>query len=62
MAMRRGKTKAQVALDWNLRRSELASNIIGATSIEQINENVKGFGWTLSDKESKQIEELFPMK
>ncbi len=62
IARRRGKTMAQFALAWNLRRPELASNIIGATSIEQINENVKGSGWTLSDKESKQIEELFPMQ
>jgi aryl-alcohol dehydrogenase-like predicted oxidoreductase len=62
IAKRRGKTMAQLALAWNLRRSELASNIIGATSIEQINENVKGSGWTLSEKEIKGIEELFPLK
>lgn len=62
IAKRRGKTMAQLALAWNLRRPELASNIIGATSIEQINENLGGTGWTLTEKETKQIDELFPLK
>ena len=62
IAKRRGKTMAQVALAWNLRRPELASNITGATSIEQIDENLGGSGWTLTEKEIKQIEELFPLK
>ena len=62
IAKRRGKTMAQLALAWNLRRPELASNITGATSIEQLNENLGGSGWKLSEKETKQIEELFPLK
>lgn len=62
IAKRRKKTMAQVALAWNLRRPELASNIIGATAIEQLNENLGGSGWSLTEKEIKQIEELFPIK
>ena len=62
IAKRRDKTMAQVALAWNLRRPELASNIIGATSIEQLEENLGGSGWSLPEKEIKQLEELFPMK
>ena len=62
IAKRRGKTMSQLALAWNLRRPELASNIIGATSIEQLNENLGGSGWSLTEKETKQIEELFPLK
>lgn len=62
IAKRRGKTMAQLALAWNLRRPELASNIIGATSIEQLNQNLGGSGWSLTEMETKQVEELFPLK
>jgi aryl-alcohol dehydrogenase-like predicted oxidoreductase len=60
IAKRRKKSMAQLALAWNLRRPELASNIIGATSKTQVDENIRGSGWSLTKKELEQIETLFP--
>ena len=61
IAQRRKKTMAQLALAWNLRRPELASNIIGATTVAQLDENLRGSGWTLSKKDLAEIEALFPV-
>ncbi len=61
IAKRRRKTMAQLALAWNLRRPELASNIIGASSAAQLDENLRGSGWGLSKKDQAQIDALFPL-
>ena len=61
IAKRRNKTMAQVALAWNLRRPELASNIVGATSVAQLDENLRGSGWGLSKKDLVEIEALFTL-
>ena len=60
IAKRRKKSMAQVALAWNLRRPELAANIIGATSIAQLEENLRGSGWSLSARDVQELEAAFP--
>jgi len=40
IAERRGQTLAQMALAWNLNKQQVTSVLIGASSIEQIEQNV----------------------
>ncbi len=40
IAQRRGQTLAQLALSWVLRQSQVASAIIGASSVQQLEQNV----------------------
>jgi len=44
MATRRGQSLAQMALAWVLRRKEVTSVLIGASSPQQIVENVGALG------------------
>jgi len=46
------KTVPQVALRWLLQKNVVASVIVGATSVEQLVDNMgAGNGWTMSDEE-----------
>jgi L-glyceraldehyde 3-phosphate reductase len=40
IAQQRGQTLAQMALAWNLRHSQVTSVLVGASRVEQIEENV----------------------
>jgi aryl-alcohol dehydrogenase-like predicted oxidoreductase len=55
-----GISLAQLALAWCLRKSSVSSVIIGATRIEQLEENAKSIGIELSTETITRIEELFP--
>ena len=52
-----GLTMAQMALAWVLRRPEIASAIIGATRPEQIADNVRAVGVTLSAEILERIDQ-----
>jgi aryl-alcohol dehydrogenase-like predicted oxidoreductase len=47
---------SQVAIAWVLRHSEVSSAILGATSVEQLEENLKAAEVQLSDGEWKEVE------
>lgn len=49
---------SQLALAWVLRRPELTSALIGASRPEQVEENVKAAGVSLSDETLGQIEQI----
>lgn len=51
---------AQLALAWCLQRPEVSSVLIGATRIEQLEENIKAVGIDLPDEALERIDELFP--
>jgi len=51
---------SQLALAWCLRTSAVASVIVGATSIAQLEENCGASGITLPDSALKRIDEIFP--
>ena len=55
VAKETGKTAAQIALNWLLRRPTVASLIIGARNEEQLRENIGAVGWKLT---SEQIAKL----
>jgi aryl-alcohol dehydrogenase-like predicted oxidoreductase len=52
-----GLTMAQMALAWVLRRSEVASAIIGASRPEQVEDNVRAVGVKLPDEALKRMDE-----
>ncbi len=53
-----GKTLAQLAVAWTLRRPELTAAIVGARRPEQIEDTVGASGWNLTDDEITEIERL----
>lgn len=59
IAKKRGQTTAQLALSWVLREKTMASVLIGASSPEQLDENVKCLGNTdFSNDELKIIDAI----
>ncbi|UCC97713.1 MAG: aldo/keto reductase [Phycisphaerales bacterium] len=58
IAQRHGKTCAQLALSWVLRRPEVTAAIAGARRPEQILETAPAADWELSQEDIDQIEQL----
>ena len=57
IALRRGQSLAQLALQWVLRREVVTSALIGASKSEQITENVKALDFPkLTEAELKEID------
>lgn len=61
LGKRYGLSMAQLAVAFILTRPAISSVIVGATSPEQLEENVKGSGITLDADAVREIEELFPI-
>lgn len=54
-----GKTISQVALRWILQKNIVSSVIIGATSVQQLEENmISGSGWKLSTDEMLELDRM----
>jgi len=58
IAERNGRTLAQLAISWVLRRDEVAAAIVGARRPEQIAETAPASDWNLSKKDINEIEKL----
>jgi diketogulonate reductase-like aldo/keto reductase len=58
IARARGKTVAQVALNWLLSRDERVIAIPGATRAEHLRENIGANGWALADEERAALERV----
>jgi L-glyceraldehyde 3-phosphate reductase len=59
VAQRRGQSLAQMALAWILRLPAITSALIGASKVEQIEENVKALdNLTFSKEELAEIDRL----
>lgn len=57
LAARRGQTLAQMALAWVLRDEQVCSVIVGASSVEQLDDNLKALENTrFTDEELKEID------
>jgi aryl-alcohol dehydrogenase-like predicted oxidoreductase len=57
-AARRGHTMLELALGWLLRDGVVASVIAGATTPEQVEQNVRAAGWTLSAEDLAEIDRI----
>jgi aryl-alcohol dehydrogenase-like predicted oxidoreductase len=53
----RGKTPAQIALNWILQQPGVTAPIMGARTLEQLKENLGSTGWQLSEDEMNKIKE-----
>ncbi|MCK4782847.1 MAG: aldo/keto reductase, partial [Desulfobacteraceae bacterium] len=58
IAERSGRTCAQLALSWVLRRPEVTAAIVGARRPQQILETAPASDWDLSKEDIEQIEQL----
>jgi aryl-alcohol dehydrogenase-like predicted oxidoreductase len=58
IAKRNGRTLAQLAISWVLRRSEVTTAIVGARRPEQIAETAAASDWALSQEDIEEIEQL----
>ena len=58
IAGRNGRTCAQLAISWVLRRSEVTAAIVGARRPAQIEETAPAGDWKLSEEDIKEIEKL----
>jgi aryl-alcohol dehydrogenase-like predicted oxidoreductase len=54
----RGHTMLELAFSWLAARPQVASVIAGATRVEQVEQNVKAIGWTLSAEEMAEIDRI----
>jgi aryl-alcohol dehydrogenase-like predicted oxidoreductase len=57
-AAERGRTLLELALSWLLRRPAVASVIAGATTPEQVDQNINAAGWALSETDMQEIDRL----
>ncbi len=62
IADRHHLTLAQLAIAWLLKRAALASVLVGASRVEQVEENAAAAGFELTPDDLKQIDTLFPAK
>ena len=62
------KSYAQIALNWLLRQPAVTAPIIGARTMEQLEDNLGSVGWRLSDEQVRQLteagtpEEIYPYR
>jgi aryl-alcohol dehydrogenase-like predicted oxidoreductase len=56
IAQARGKSIAQVALNWLLGRPSVCNLVIGARDEQQLLQNLGAVGWTLTDEEAKTLD------
>jgi aryl-alcohol dehydrogenase-like predicted oxidoreductase len=57
-AARRGRSMVELAVSWLLRDDVVASVIAGATTPEQVEQNVGAAGWTLSAEDLAEIDRI----
>ncbi len=63
-----GKSYAQIALNWLLRTPGITAPILGARSLEQLNDNLGAVDWELSSEqvqklsEASMIEDIYPYR
>ncbi|MCL4554470.1 MAG: aldo/keto reductase [Actinobacteria bacterium] len=58
LAAERGVTVGQLAINWTLRNPAVSATLVGAKRPSQIEENVEGAGWSLTDDDRQRIEEI----
>jgi len=58
IAEKRGKSYAQVALSWIRAKSEITAPIIGARTMEQLEDNLGCIGWELTEEEVRILDEV----
>ncbi len=55
IAQEAGKTPAQVALQWILRRPGVTAPIVGARNLQQLDDDLGAIGWSLTDEQLNRL-------
>ena len=55
-AQARGHTMLELAFSWLASHPQVSSVIAGATRVEQVEQNVKAVGWSLSAEEMAEVD------
>jgi len=58
IAKARNKAAASVSLRWVIQRPGITAPIIGARTMEQLEDNLNSVGWSLSDAEMKKLDDI----
>jgi aryl-alcohol dehydrogenase-like predicted oxidoreductase len=53
-----GKTPAQVAIKWLMQRPSITAPIIGARTLNQLEDNIGACGWSLSDEMMARLDQI----
>jgi aryl-alcohol dehydrogenase-like predicted oxidoreductase len=61
LAQEIGVTASQLAIAWILTRPDVTSAILGATNVEQLQENIKAADLQIPPEIVARIEELYPL-
>ena len=56
VAQETGRSHAQVALRWLIERPGVSSPIIGARSVQQLDDNLGAVGWTLENTQTERLD------
>jgi len=62
IAARHGRSVAEVAIAWTLRRAEVTSAIVGARRPDQIDETARAGDWSLTTQDLAEIDDLLAYK
>ena len=57
VAANRGKTPAQVALNWLLQKPAVTAPILGARTLDHLEDNLGATGWSLTSEEMDQLDQ-----
>jgi len=53
-----GRSLAQLVINWNFNQSGVISAIVGSRSVSQLEDNLGGVGWKISEEDLKTIEDI----
>ena len=59
MAARYGKTLPQFALRWTTSNPVVSTALVGCRNPNEVDDNIGALGWSISDADMKQIDEIF---
>lgn len=59
VAARYGKTLPQLALRWTLSNPVISTALVGCRNPGEVDDNVGALGWSISDSDMKEIDEIF---
>lgn len=62
IAERLGTSRAALSLAWTLAQPAVSSVILGATSVEQLEENLEALSLSLDDSTLREIDAMFPVR
>jgi len=57
-----GRTLAQLVINWNFNQRGITSAIVGSRSVSQLEDNLGGVGWKISEEDLRTIEDILTQR